>query len=226
MDDEPQLLEIFGLWLTAAGCGKLYTAKNGEGALAVLNAHSIDLLVTDVRMPIMDGITLVRRLVGLTKPIPSIVFISGFGDIDQREMYALGAEAFLTKPLPHEHLVAVVERTLAERSALWLTPMDTTPRQSIHIQVQGIGETTSKDSICMGRGGFSGHYSSPISLGKVVFQCHLSSEQREMTGEGYVRWRSRTEERVGIEFAYLDTSCRSWLLEEIAAASPRSFIPR
>ena len=49
--------------------------------------------------------------------------------------------------------------------------------------------------------------------------------QRELAGEGYVRWRSRADSRVGIEFAFLDAGCRAWVLEEIAAAAPRSFIP-
>jgi CheY-like chemotaxis protein len=225
VDDEPDLLEIFGLLLESAGCSKVYTAKDGEGALAMLTANSVDLLVTDVRMPVMDGITLVRRLAGLDKPIPSIVFVSGFGDIDQREMYALGVEDFLTKPLLSEQLIEVAEKALAERSTLWLIPMKTAPRQSMHIQVVEIGETTGQDLIQLGRGGFSAHYSGPMALGKVAFRCHVSSEQREMAGEGYVRWRSRSDDKVGIEFVFLDASCRSWLLEEIAAISPRSFIP-
>jgi hypothetical protein len=46
-----------------------------------------------------------------------------------------------------------------------------------------------------------------------------------MVGGGYVRWRSRTDEQVGVEFAFLDESCRSWVLEDITAANPPSFIP-
>ena len=225
VDDEPDLLEIFKMWLERAGCSKVCTAKDGEGALTVLKDYPIDLLVTDVRMPLMDGITLVRCLAGLGKPIPSIVFVSGFGDIDQREMYALGVEAFLTKPLPPEQLIEVAERALAARSTLWLRPMSSAPRQSMHIWGDEISATTGQHSICLGRGGFSAHYSGPMALGKVAFSCHFSSEKREMAGEGYVRWRSRSDDKVGIEFAFLDASCRSWLLEEIAATSPQSFIP-
>jgi hypothetical protein len=140
-------------------------------------------------------------------------------------MYALGVEAFLTKPLPPEQLIEVAERALAARSTLWLRPMNSAPRQSMHIQVDEIGETTCQDCIRFGRGGFSAHYPGPMALGKVAFRCHFSSEKREMAGEGYVRWRSRSDDTVGIEFAFLDASCRSWLLEKIAARSPQSFIP-
>ena len=225
MDDEPDLLEIFGTWFELAGCRKMYTAKDGEGALAIIKDHPIDLLVTDVRMPVMDGIALVRNLAGLGRSIPSIVFVSGFGDIDQREMYGLGVEAFLAKPLPRGQLIEVAERALVERSALWVTPMDSAPKQSIDIRVEEIGKTTGQDSIRLGRGGFSVRYSGPSALGKVAFKCHFSSEQREMTGEGYVRWRSQNHDKVGIEFAFLDANCRSWVLEEITVTNPRNFIP-
>ena len=63
LDDEPDLVDIFGNWLTAAGYQHVYTAENGQGALAVINSTAIDLLVTDLRMALMDGITLVRQIV-------------------------------------------------------------------------------------------------------------------------------------------------------------------
>jgi len=225
VDDEPDLLEIFGMWLQSAGCAKVLTAKNGECALDIIENDPIDLIVTDVRMPVMDGLTLVRRLVELKEEIPSIVFVSGFGDIDQREMYGLGVEAFLTKPVSPELLLEVVEKALAARSTLWLAPMNPSPRQSIHFSVDEIGDTMSQGAILLGRGGFSSHYAGPIALGKVAFQCEIAS-RGELAGEGYVRWRSRLDTKVGIEFVFLDSRCRSWLLREIADTNPRSFIPR
>jgi CheY-like chemotaxis protein len=225
VDDEPQLLEIFGFWLAAAGCRNVHTAANGEGALAVLRITSIDLLVTDVRMPVMDGITLVRRLVEMGKSIPNIIFVSGFGDIDEREMYAAGAERFLAKPLRREDFIEVVEGALAERRTLWLTPMDVAPRQSMLIEVTGIGEMVKEDSILLGRGGFCARTPEFLSLGTVAFRCGFPLERREMSGQGCVRWHSKTDQTVGIEFAFLDPSCRSWLLEEITASAPKSFIP-
>jgi hypothetical protein len=53
----------------------------------------------------------------------------------------------------------------------------------------------------------------------------LPSEDVKLAGEGYVRWRSKAAETAGIEFVFLEPSCRAWLLEAIAAADPRSFIP-
>jgi CheY-like chemotaxis protein len=213
------LLEIFGLWLATAGCVNVYTATNGEDALTVLKTIEIDLLVTDIRMPIMDGVSLVRRIGGTNGVIPTIVFVSGFGDIDHREMYSLGVEAFIAKPLQRDQLVSVLERAIAERSELWLKPMPAPPRQSM------VTEMKDRSPIHVGRGGFSTHYSSVLSLGKIAFRCNIPREPFEMVGEGYVRWFSKTENAVGIEFHYLDPACRPWVLEQIATIGPRCFIP-
>ena len=99
VDDEPELREILARWLTLAGCGHVRTAAGGEAALEILREAPIDLLITDIRMPGMDGLTLVQRLFESGGVVPGIVFISGFGEIDERRMYGFGVEAFLTKPL-------------------------------------------------------------------------------------------------------------------------------
>jgi CheY-like chemotaxis protein len=224
VDDEPDLREIFGAWLEN-DCRKLYTASNGEESLAVLKTTAIDLLVTDVRMPVMDGITLVRHLAELATPVPSIVFVSGFGDIDEREMYSLGVEAFLAKPLRREEFIEVVKKAVAERSDLWLDPITAVSKQSLLFHGEDISATSGANSIRLGRGGFSGSSQNSPSLGKVRFQCRFSSGRSEMSGQGVVRWLSKIDQLVGIEFTFLDPPCRSWVLKEIATANPRSFIP-
>jgi CheY-like chemotaxis protein len=225
VDDEPHLLEIFVFWLTSAGCRNLHTAANGEAALALLRIVSIDLLVTDIRMPIMDGITLVRQLGLLTGLVPSIVFVSGFGDVDQREMYDLGVAAFLSKPLLREDFIGALEKSLADRISLWLDPMKVRPRQAIVVEAEPNDESKGRNFFQLGRGGFSARYPGPAKLGKVSFRCFLSAEHQEISGEGYVRWFSRTQQAIGIEFVFIDIGCRSWLLETIDAINPRSYIP-
>src|ERR1022692_2753340 len=105
VDDEPALRDIFTQWIEMSGCGAVRDASNGEAALAAILAEPVDILITDVRMPVMDGITLVRRLHELGIDIPSIIFVSGFVDVDLRQMYGLGVEAFLAKPFKREELI-------------------------------------------------------------------------------------------------------------------------
>lgn len=221
VDDEPILLSIFGAWLGGLGDGNLRTASNGEEALAAITAQPVDILITDVRMPVMDGISLVRRLAEGRLTIPTIIFVSGFGDVDHKEMYSLGVEAFLAKPVRREELIDVLEKALAEREILWSSPMPTVPRQSIQLEIPGLGE----DIFRLGRGGFCICQPKPLSLGKVSFRLSFTSYPREMTGEGYVRWYARIEKTAGIELAFLDADSRAWVSTAIQATKQISFIP-
>jgi hypothetical protein len=150
--------------------------------------------------------------------------VSGFGDIDLREMYDLGVEAFLAKPSDRRELLTAMEKALADLSSLWLEPMHTAPRQSL-VQSSGDAQATGHHSISIGRGGFSAHAAGPLSLGKVAFDCHLDGHPCHVTGQGYVRWSSRADQTVGIEFVYLDPACRSCVIDEIDRTHLRSFIP-
>ena len=221
VDDEPALRDIFGGWVESLNCGKVLTAGDGQDALEILESTSITLLITDVRMPRMDGTELVRRLFALAK-IPSIVFVSGFSDVNEREMYEFGAESFLTKPLRKEDLTRAVERALARRSELWMEPPLRPARQSILI---GDPSGPSENYVRVGKGGFCAHYPDAIALGKVDFVCHLGDGDTTLRGSGTVRWRSRAEELVGIEFDYLDESSRAHVVDEIASSSRFSYIP-
>jgi CheY-like chemotaxis protein len=225
VDDEPMLREIFEQWFTKAGCRSVSTAEDGEEALVALQASHFDLLISDVRMPKVDGIALVRRLAERGGTIPSIIFVSGFGDVDEREMYGLGVEAFLAKPLRREELLFIINKALAERAALWREPMVIAPRQSITIQNKGFSQSPENDLVQLGQGGFSAHYTGPVSPGKVTFQCLSSSGQEQIMGQGYVRWCSKSEQRIGIEFAFLEAPSRSVIVDRIASDKPSSFIP-
>ena len=243
VDDEAALREIFARWLRGSGCLQIETAENGQEAIDAIHKSPFDVLITDVRMPVMDGVALVRRLAELGKRIPCIIFVSAFGEVDQREMYDLGVEAFLAKPFRLEELAAVLENAIANRSTLWQTPMAIPPRQSVLLELgaycpAGGDSTPGSAEICraverfrLGRGGFSARFAGPVGLGKISFRCNFDSAQPsqaaapELTGEGFVRWRSRVEQTIGVEFAYLDSPGREWVVDQITAINPRSFVP-
>ena len=175
VDDEPGIRDIFEKWLTHAGCPSVTTCADGEEALAALAASHFDLLISDIRMPRVDGITLVRRRWETASRIPCVIFISGFSDVVVREMYALGVEAFLPKPTRREEFFRIIHRSLADRSELWCIPTLPPPRQFITIQPAGSGKLTprkppsSHAPPCLGlpaigRGGFSLLYPRPIAL--------------------------------------------------------------
>jgi CheY-like chemotaxis protein len=230
VEDEVALREIFANWMRRAGC-TVITAAHGQEAVDALEGTEVDVMVTDVRMPVMDGVTLVRRLAALGKHIPCIIFVSAFGDVDQREMYNLGVESFLAKPFRLEELQRVLHQALAEREELWKERLAIAPRQSLELS-GWLGAEDDPMAFKLGRGGFRARALSPAALGKVQFRCSVSSAPPDeatlvtiLQGEGFVRWRSRSDTLVGVELAYLEEPGRSWVLERMAAELPQAFIP-
>lgn len=112
-DDETDLLEILKRWFEREGA-RVLTAANGELALEVLGANHVDLVVSDVRMPVMDGIELATRINTLPDH-PRVIFVTGFADIDQRACNELGISAILPKPVKRQDIVGVVRQSLMGR---------------------------------------------------------------------------------------------------------------
>lgn len=84
------------------------TVSSGEQAFQILaSGEDIDLIITDLRMPEMDGITLCRKIKTLNENLP-IVVLSSFGD-ESRKKYANLFTSILTKPVRQEYLIQVVE---------------------------------------------------------------------------------------------------------------------
>jgi CheY-like chemotaxis protein len=226
VDDEPSLLDIFSQWFIGeAKTHLISTAANGQEALEMMQENTYDLLITDVNMPRMDGPTLVRHLGQPGKAIPAIILVSGFGNVDERELYGLGVEAFLAKPVPRGILIRAAECALADRSSLWLERLEKTPRQSISIEALAYSQSAHDGGIVLGRGGFSAPYTLPVAPGRVNFDCHLSVDGSKIAGEGFVRWRSKEEGTIGVEIAFLEESCRAATAERITNENPRAFIP-
>ncbi len=85
-------------------------ARDGEEALAMLGQYEVDLLITDIRMPKMDGIELVSRLESLERR-PMVLVISGYDDFSYAvEMLRKGVSDYLLKPVEREKLYGALEK--------------------------------------------------------------------------------------------------------------------
>jgi len=110
VEDEPLLRESMGAWL-ARRAGRLLCAQHGAEALEILAANKIDLLLTDARMPVMDGLALVRKI-HKTGPWPRVILVTGFNDPLLRDASKVGVDAILEKPFDREELLRVMQRCL------------------------------------------------------------------------------------------------------------------
>src|ERR1700747_2690789 len=98
VDDEPYYSEIATEWFTREGC-RVLTAEKGVEALPLLEKKQVHAIITDIRMPRMDGIELVKRLKAAGTYMPTAVALTGFSDLSVRDAYDLGIETQLSKPV-------------------------------------------------------------------------------------------------------------------------------
>ena len=126
VDDELELLEIFSAWLGRSGF-RVFTAPNGAEAMKVLRSRKVDVLLSDIRMPIMNGVDLVRNLNRMETPPPRTLFVTGYGNFSRREVFGLGVEALLEKPVSRPALLEALNLCLLEIEEKWLTPSPQRP---------------------------------------------------------------------------------------------------
>jgi two-component system response regulator PilR (NtrC family) len=118
VDDEPAIRAQLEESLQEAGY-QTESAGDGAEAAGLALQHSFDLCLSDIRMPSMGGIELLRRL-GETSPETMFILMTAYGGLESAiEALRLGAVDYLVKPFQHEELIAKVGR-LAEHRRLLL----------------------------------------------------------------------------------------------------------
>lgn len=113
VDDDPGLLLAVSETLRAEGYD-VKTARRGGEALVIIAQSLPDLIISDIRMPGMDGYQLVKNLRSnaRTRLVP-IVFLTAKDEIaDRVEGFRAGVDAYLTKPFEPEELTAIVQAIL------------------------------------------------------------------------------------------------------------------
>ena len=117
VDDEPMIREILRETLEQEG-HQVSEAENGKVACDRIAKEPFDLILTDVKMPVMDGFTLMKNLGELTDEVPIIV-ITSFGDIDVAvDAIRLGAYDYIVKPFNISQVTISVRRALERRRLL------------------------------------------------------------------------------------------------------------
>jgi two-component system, cell cycle sensor histidine kinase and response regulator CckA len=108
VEDEPAVRQLFAQALTRAGY-RVYEARNGQEALKVFDQHgeSIDLLLTDIRMPFMGGNELAQQLRARRSTL-KLLCVSGYSGGANAEL----ASDFLAKPFSRDDLLAKVREVL------------------------------------------------------------------------------------------------------------------
>src|SRR5436309_3136260 len=109
VDDEQSLRKILAATLQREGY-EVEVASDGEEALGALDRDGADVVVTDLVMPKMDGLSLLRKVVSSHPDVPVIV-VTAHGRIDSAvEAMKAGAFDFVTKPFENAELKAIIAK--------------------------------------------------------------------------------------------------------------------
>ncbi len=116
VDDSPDTLELLQRNLEAKGY-RVTTSSGAVEAIKILEAAPTDLVITDLKMPEVDGLSLLRHIRENHKDV-EVMMITGYPSIDGAvEAVKSGAEEYLAKPFTEQELSAAVERTLEKARA-------------------------------------------------------------------------------------------------------------
>lgn len=113
VDDSASMREMVSFTLKEAG-HEVEEAEDGVEALEFANGKSVNLVITDVNMPNMDGITLTRELRALDsyKFIPILILTTETGEDKKQLGKDAGATGWITKPFDPNHLLGAVNKVL------------------------------------------------------------------------------------------------------------------
>ncbi len=127
VDDEPDMLSMLRLILEKKCACDVVTASSGLAALELLGDCKPDVIITDIKMPDLDGLQLLKKIQAYDQTM-SVIIMTGYGTIDMA-VQALkdGAYDFLQKPFDKDHIVRIVRNCL-ERTTLLRTNYQLTER--------------------------------------------------------------------------------------------------
>jgi response regulator RpfG family c-di-GMP phosphodiesterase len=117
VDDNVEIINILTDFLTLNGC-KIYKASTGKEALEVLSKADLEIVILDVKLPDVNGISLIDSI-KIKNPTIGIIMITGYHDPNLIvEAMKKGASDFLIKPFEFDKLILVLMRVVRERGFL------------------------------------------------------------------------------------------------------------
>ena len=123
IDDEKSIVNILSISLKSDGYD-VVSAYNGEEALNVFQKESPNIVLTDLKMPGMDGIEILKKIKELNSDA-EVIIITGHGDMDSAiEALKFGASDFINKPVGDEALSIALNRAEAKIKLIKFKPQN------------------------------------------------------------------------------------------------------
>ncbi len=226
VDDEPDLREILRDELEFAGA-TVAEAENGQQALLLAKAQKFDAIISDIRMPGGDGLTLAKNIKGQEGTSPVMFLVTGFADVAPAEAFDMGIEGFVYKPFNLGPMMENLSRALLDSQQRWSQAVKIATIKKLPV-TGTFAELLSKNLISIGLGGMfiRGNFSEIRAQDAVTFSLADSS-----VFTGIVRWiqydtDNKSPASLGLEFLNLNESACKFVNVEIARTKTKSYIPR
>lgn len=116
-EDDRNIRHLISEYLLQDGYTVL-ESENGEDALSKLSANHIDLLITDIMMPVTDGFELVRELRKTDSEIPVLIITAKASTEDKKTGFGCGADDYMVKPIDMEEMLLRVAALLRRAKAV------------------------------------------------------------------------------------------------------------
>ena len=137
IDHNPGMSKIMATVLRALGFPALQMAEDGAEALRNISNYGPDLIISELKMPVMDGITFVRTLrADLDNPSSTVPIIVASGHTEDRHVracLAAGADQFLAKPISGQSLAERIGRIVRDDRDYVQTPDYSGPKRNLAV---------------------------------------------------------------------------------------------
>lgn len=233
VDDDRLLREAMALDFRRRNYN-VFLAQNGSEAFEIVQSQKVDVVLSDIRMPNGDGVSLLRNIRELHHEMPIVFLITGFADLTLEDAYHYGAAAVIAKPFNRRALYEAIDRALMPKAARWDNPSD---QAFTHLNVQlafsNILQAVEGRVLNLGNGGMFVELKGipDVAIGsEVQFSIQLSSVP-DFVGRGVVRWMRRESldnlpRGCGIEFLHVNESMRGEVVGLVDRLQTKSFIPK
>jgi DNA-binding NarL/FixJ family response regulator len=179
VDDEPNLLVAVAAVLRDEGF-EVTTARSGGEALTLVAQESPDLIVSDIRMPVMDGYELARRLRSSPNfALIPIIFLSAKDETEDRvEAFRSGVDVYLTKPFEPDELIAVImgilQRIERTHSTIARLVGNERPEPRVFVRDEALTEAEWRVARAIARGQSNKEIATGLNLSVRTVENHVS----------------------------------------------------
>lgn len=224
VEDEEALLDALVFEFERIGF-LVAAASNGKKALEIMQAVRVDVVISDILMPVLGGIELLERIKKINPNLPIVMLMTGFADITSEEAKSKGVEALFSKPFDRKALVESVMKLVVSK-AEQLSGFSGSVRADLKAHVKFNGDQVGSETrvLSLYKNGIfvflKDHF--PQMSDQVSLDLFFDEDEPWLGASGVVKWVSfssieKAPSGVGIEFFGL-SEARSAKIESLIRA--------